>query len=229
MYSRDDFFEKYIELEKWAKMKYGDEVGVWGIEQYHHNKFIQFKARYFRNIRNVLAHNPNDCENPLIELTDEFKEKFVAFCDLLMNNVSTIFVPYDNIYKRKIHEKVFPTLEQMKKYNYTYVPVMYRKKVWGVLCESTIFDIVSNGDVSLFKDKLKFMDISKYITTYSCSEVYDFAPVNSSVDDICRQFADAINDGRRLDVIYITTTGNKNGNLVGLVTIWDISTIYTSL
>ena len=146
-----------------------------------------------------------------------------------MNNVSQIVIPYKEIYKHEISDNVSPTHTVMKKNNYTYVPVMNGKNVWGVLCESTVFDIVSNGDISLFNDELKLMDIGKYITGYSSSGVYDLAQVDSTVDDICRKFSDAINDGRRLDVIYITTTGNQKGDLVGLVTIWDISTLYTSL
>jgi hypothetical protein len=38
-------------------------------------------------------------------------------------------------------------------------------------------------------------------------------------------FAEAFDEGRRLDVIYITTSGDKNGDLTGLVTIWDISSL----
>lgn len=229
MYSKDDFLELYVKLERWAKITYGGDDGVMSIEQYHHDKRIKFEARYFRSVRNVLTHNPNGSEKPLIELTDEFKKKFEAFCNLLMNNVSQISIPYKEIYKREINDKVFPTITVMKKNNYTYVPVMNGRKVWGVLCESTVFDIVSNGDASLFQDELQLLGISKYITQYSSSGVYDFAQDDSTVDDICRQFADAIDRGRRLDVIYITTTGNKNGDLVGLVTIWDIPTLYTSL
>ena len=229
MYSKNEFLDLYTDLERWAKITYGGGEGVMSIEKYHHNKRIQFEAQYFRSVRNVLTHNPNDSEKPLIELTDEFKKKFEAFCNILMNNVSRIAIPYKEIYKREIGDMVFPTFSVMKKNNYTYVPVMNGKKVWGVLCESTVFDIVSSGEVSLFKDEMKLVDISKYITEYSSSGVYDFAQVDSTVDDICRQFTNAIGDGRRLDVIYITTTGNQKGDLIGLVTIWDISTIYTSL
>ena len=43
--------------------------------------------------------------------------------------------------------------------------------------------------------------------------------------DIRRKFSESFNDGRRLDVIFITTTGDKSGDLVGLVTIWDLSSL----
>ena len=37
--------------------------------------------------------------------------------------------------------------------------------------------------------------------------------------------SDAINNRRRLDMLYITTTGDQNGDLVGLVSVWDISAL----
>ena len=67
--------------------------------------------------------------------------------------------------------------------------------------------------------------IAKYITEYSSEGSFDFMGRSASIDDIRRKFLDAFADGRRLDVIYITSTGDKNGDLDSLVTIWDISSL----
>ena len=72
---------------------------------------------------------------------------------------------------------------------------------------------------------IPFYKIGKYIAEYSKNGVFDFIGVNDSIDDIRRTFSDATNKGRRLDVLYITTTGDQKGDLVGLVTVWDISTL----
>ena len=42
---------------------------------------------------------------------------------------------------------------------------------------------------------------------------------------VCKMFSDATRQGRRLDVIFITSNGNKDGDLVGLITVWDIAKI----
>ncbi len=68
MYKISDFLELYKSLERWAEAKYGEE-GVKAIEENHHNKKVQNDVRYFRKVRNVLAHNPNGSSKPLIELT----------------------------------------------------------------------------------------------------------------------------------------------------------------
>ena len=223
MYEISDFLELYKELERWAYTKHKDGVG--GLEKDHPDKRIQSDLTYFRKIRNVLSHNPNGASKPLIELTDEFKEKFEYVCHKLMNNISKISIPYRDIYKREMSDKVLPTISIMKEKSFSHVPVMNGKKVWGVFSESAIFNIVGDGDSSLIQKDTPLYKIGKYITEYSKSGVFDFAKINASIDDIRRMFAESFNEGRRLDVIYITTTGDKNGELVGLVTIWDISSL----
>ena len=223
MYEISDFIEQYKVLEKWAYTKYDD--GVNGLEQYHPDKRIQSDLTYFRKIRNVLSHNPNGTTRPLIELTDEFKERFEAICHKLMNNVSEISIPYKEIYKREMSDKVMPTITVMKERSSSHVPVMNAKKVWGVFSESAIFNIVGDGGTSLIQEDTPLFKIGKYITEYSKTGVFDFVKSNSSIDDIRRMFAESFDNGRRLDVIYITTTGDKNGDLVGLVTIWDLSSL----
>ena len=141
MYKTSDFLELYISLERWAEVKYGEE-GVKAIEENHHNKKVQNDVRYFRKVRNVLAHNPNGSSKPLIELTDEFKERFETLCNKLMGNISQISVPYKDIYKREMSDKVVPTINVMKEKSFSYVPVMNGKKVWGVFSESAIFNLV---------------------------------------------------------------------------------------
>lgn len=223
MYSTSDFLERYKEFETWANANY--EEGIQGVEKYHHDKKIQQEANYFRHVRNLFSHNPNGTEKPLIELTDEFKVKFEFFCNKLMDNISQIFVPYKNIYKREMNDRVLKTIMVMKDKTFSHVPVMMGKKVWGVFSESAIFNIISEGESSLLNEDTLFLKISKYITEYSKNGVFDFMNSDASVDDIRRMFADAFDDGRRLDVIFITTTGDKNGDLVGLVTVWDISSL----
>lgn len=220
MYKTEDFLEQYKELEAWATANY--EEGVYGLEQSHHDKKVQSEITYFRKVRNLLAHNRNGLDKPLIELTDEFKTKFDVLCNKLMDSVSQIAVPYKDIYKREMSDKVLPTIATMKERTFSHVPVMNGKKVWGVFSESAIFEIVSDGSMSLIQDDTQFFKIGKYITEYSQSGIFDFMRSGASIDNIRRAFIDAFDEGRKLDVIFITTTGDKNGDLKELVTIWDV-------
>ena len=122
-------------------------------------------------------------------------------------------------------DKVLPTISYMKEKSFSYVPVMNGKKVWGVFSESALFNIIGDGNISMLDDELQLFKIGKYIAEYSKDGVFDFVRSNASIDDIRKKFSEASEEGRRLDVIYITTTGDKNGDLVGLVTIWDMTNV----
>lgn len=224
MYSTSEFLELYKALERWAEATYGEE-GVKGIEQYHHDRRIQSDVRYFRKIRNVLSHNPNGCSRPLIELTDEFKTRFEYLCNKLMDNISQVSIPLKEIYKREMSDRVVPTIAYMKEKSFSYVPVMNGKKVWGVFSESALFNIIGDGNIDLINEEAKLFNIGKYIAGYSSNGVFDFVKGNASLDEVRRIFSEATEEGRRLDVLYITSTGDKNGDLLGLITIWDISNL----
>lgn len=224
MYNILDFLELYKQLEKWAETNYGEE-GVKGIEQTHHDRRIQAEVRYFRSIRNVLSHNPNGSSKPLIELTDEFKERFELLCNRLMDNIVKISIPFKKIYKREMSDLVLPTISYMKDNSFSYVPVMNGKKVWGVFSETALFNLVGDGNMSLINDNLQLFKIGKYISEYSNNGVFDFISNRTTIDDARKIFTEATDKGRRLDVLYITSNGNKDGDLMGLVTVWDITSI----
>lgn len=224
MYNTSEFLEQYKSLERWAESQYGDD-GIKTLEQEHHDRKVQAEVRYFRSIRNVLSHNPNGSTRPLIELTDEFKERFEALCGKLMNNIADKFIPYKEIYKREMSDKVLPTISTMKERSFSYVPVMNGKKIWGVFGESTIFDMVSGGESPNLQEGLQMLSISKYITKQHEDGPIEYMRNNASIDDVRKLFADALEDGRRIDTVYFTTTGDQKGDLVGMLTIWDLPNI----
>jgi hypothetical protein len=224
MYDTKDYLEHYKTLEDWADSKYDE--GIYEIEKTHPSKKIQKEMEFFRKTRNLLTHNANgEDDKKLITLTDEFKERFEKLCNSLMNGISDIAIPFKDIYKRQLSDKVLPTINVMKERSYSYVPVMNGKKIWGVFGESTVFKLISGEDAHLIQENPEMLKIAKYITEYSSEGSFDFMGRSASIDDIRRKFSDAFADGRRLDVIYITSTGDKNGDLDSLVTIWDISSL----
>lgn len=242
MYNKEEFLELYKKLESWARIRYyneddndsyyGDrnykrypEEGVYALEKNCGNRYIKFEAQYFRYVRNVLTHNSCGDETPFILLTDAFKERFERFCSYLMDNISSIYIPINKIYMREMYHKVMPTIGVMKKKSYSYVPVMNGKKVWGVFSEAALFNFIGDGKASDITEDMQLMNMQSYITRYSKDESYDFAGEDVTIEDVRNIFTDAINNGRRLDMLYITTTGDQNGDLVGLISIWDITSL----
>lgn len=223
MYNTEEFLERYRELEEWANDNYGYD-SLRNKELYWEDYKIQNELYYFKSVRNILSHRRNKQDgdqDAFIELTDNFKLRFDTLCRKLMDRITTVCVSYSQIYKRLMADKVISTISTMKEKSYTYVPIMLGKKVWGVFSEFTIFTIASEGQFAQINDNSSFVDIRKYITEYSPDGVFDFAPGSATIEDVREIFSDALEKGRRLDVLFITNTGTKEGDLLGLITVWD--------
>jgi len=225
MYNTVDFINQYIRLEEWANNKYGEGC----LKEFEDSPF-DYRTRnelfYFKKVRNLVSHHKNrknTTQDALIELTDAFKTRFDRLCRNLMQSIQSVCIPYEEIHKCAMRDKVLPTISIMRENTYTNVPIMKGKAVWGVFSESTIFNVVGDGEMAPFDEKTEFFEIRKYIIDYSRNGIYDFASCEASIDDVSKMFSDATRHGRRLDVIFITSNGNKDGDLVGLITIWDIA------
>lgn len=224
MYTVNDFLAQYKTLEEWARAKQGAD-GIRIIEDKHSNGRVRNEVQYFRRVRNLLTHNPNGDGTPYIELTDDFKVRFEVLCDKLMSSAAQIAVPYKDIYKREMSDNLLKTIAHMKEKDYSHVPVMNGKKVWGVFSETSLFHIVGDVKMNLIDENTQFLNIGKYIGENENGEFYDFVGPNAAIDDIRNLFSHAVDNNRRLELLCITTTGDKNGDLVGLVTIWDMARV----
>ena len=52
--------------------------------------------------------------------------------------------------------------------------------------------------------------------------MYEFIARNKTVDDAVKMFRDALDNGVKLEMLFITDTGTSDGKLLGLITAWDM-------
>jgi predicted transcriptional regulator len=177
---------------------------------------------FFRKIRNFYAHHPN--ADKRLKLTDTFKSDFLALCKKFTAELSEIVIPESDIFKQKLSDPIGPAIKVMKERVFTHIPIMTGNKVWGVFSECTLFDLAGKGNISKINESTRFVDFGSSIT-YRKTGVYDFVDSNATLDDIRRIFYDEISKRRKLEVLFITSTGTKDGNLLGMITVWDIATL----
>lgn len=221
MYRPEDYKKAYKEFEQWAKDEGYEDIG--DLERCCSKKSVADDLDFFRRMRNYLSHNPR--AEKRLELTDTFKTDFESLCKQFMVNLTDIAIPSKDIFKREISDAVGPTIKIMKERVFSHTPIMSGRKVWGVFSENTLFDLAEKDEFKSFDGSTRFMDIASYITAYGHSSVYDFISRGTSLEHVKRIFSDAAKKGRKLEVLFITTTGNKDGELVGMITIWDLTTI----
>ena len=220
MYSKNDYITDYGHFEQWFQDRGYKDVGELE-SSYPYGSKMRNELNFFRHIRNYMAHNPRADERLI--MTDSFKSDFDALTRKLMSELNDVAIPFKDIFKREMSDTISPTIKKMKECVFTHTPIMNGRKVWGVFSENTLFNIAEKNELQNFNGNTRFMDIASYITAYSNSGVYDFISSSLTLDDVKRVFKEATEKGRKLEVLFITTTGRKDGDLKGMITIWDIT------
>lgn len=221
MYKKDDFITDFSQFEQWCKDHDYKDVNDLEVRLTPYTT-MRNDLYFFRKIRNFYAHHPN--ADKRLKLTDTFKSDFLALCKKFTAELSEIVIPESDIFKQKLSDPLGPAIKVMKERVFTHIPIMTGQRVWGVFSESTLFDLAGKGNLSKINESTRFVDFGSSIT-YRKTGVYDFVDSNATLDDIRRIFYDEISKRRKLEVLFITSTGTTEGNLLGMITVWDLAII----
>ena len=222
MYSKDEYITDYSKFEQWCQEHgYADVKDLQYTYPYKSPRWNDLD--FYRHLRNYLVHIPD--VNQRIKITEQLKSDFDILRRRLMLDLEDVAIPINRIFKRQISDTIGPTIKIMKERVYTHTPIMNGRKVWGVFSENTLFNLAEKEDFTKFDRNTSFMEIAPYITSYSRTSVYDFITPKVSLDDVKRIFRNATENGHKLEVLFITTTGRQDGDLLGMITIWDLTTI----
>lgn len=179
-------------------------------------------------LRNVFAHADRD--KYIAEVNDVAYEKINELIEILQDPPKAGEVFKADVYyatTRDITEEVLKRMmDNEAKHIYTHVPVYEGSGFIGVLSETTVLrwliENVKEGEAQFYKKTVS--DINrKYLN--SPDNKHHFVSHDKSVFEIKEMFDKAIQKGERLGVVLITNTGNKNEQLLGIVTAWDLPKI----
>ncbi len=230
MNNTDLFLDKYKELEAAVKLKYGLSRGESVIN------FLKRKTPYSiysaeiqccAELRNLLAHNPKIGGSYVAEPS----QKTLDFLDFLLNKVQNrprckdISVKYKDIYRQTMQGSVQKAMTVMKNHRFSHVPIVENQRLVGVFDKNSIFSYLTNKGVECINNlnALTFADIEQYVSLKHRTDLdFVFARSNMYVDELEDIFERALENGKRISLVFLTATGSKNEPLQGIVTPWDI-------
>lgn len=168
------------------------------------------------DLRNLLSHNDGICSP-----SDEFLKKFKYLTNTIQfpTKIMDIATKYENIITATLESKVSNLVVLMKKNNITHVPVLEDRKMIGVFSSSSFFDHY-NGYSSLNIDEnTTLKEFSKDIQFESHnSEMYVFCSKDAYVFEFVNFIGKKLElKGKRVVQILITSTGKRDGKLLGIV------------
>lgn len=219
------FIEKYKELEYAIQKRYNLPKSASEIPYLERKEeFQKYKKEleYCREVRNFLQHE-NKINNEFAVIASD---EMIKVLDTIINKVNNplklkdICIPFNKIYYRGLNDCVLESILAMNHHLYTHIPILDNKKVVGVLSKTSIFDYILDLGIDNLNKDLLFKDITKYLNIDN--ECYLFRSKNYLVSDMTNLIADKFKQGKRIEMVFVTSTGDKFGNLEGILTPYDI-------
>jgi CBS domain-containing protein len=232
MPSRNEFLDKYRELENQARHYYRSTNVDNPIAQLindRHFANVKDELIYCREVRNLLSHKP--------KLDDEFlvnpSKPMVELLGTLLDRLNKLALCMDyairiqNVYACSMDDLIRPAMQMMKEKNFTHVPILENGKVIGVFSENTLFSYVLSEEIIGIEENSTFQEIEPYlaidghITETFRTETFRFLPREANIFEAKELFVEALKKTQRIGMIFLTETGKQTEKLLAIITPWD--------
>lgn len=185
------------------------------------------ELKTFSEMRNLLIHNPYGANaNPLF-VPHEYtigKYEFIKNQILHPKKALSIAIPANLIYTTTLEDNAIEVIQAMNEKVYTHVPVLDRKKMVGVFSENTILSYLSHHKEAIILKDMKISEFSDFIPLDKhLSEKFEFISRHALLIEVEELFRKNLANRRRIGMVFITNSGKKDEELLGLLTSWDIA------
>ena len=182
----------------------------------------------FGELRNAIVH---DFGRDNMEIIAEPHLKQVELFEHILREVmdppkalDTIAVRFKNLYTASLEAPVHEVMKTMTREGFSYVPVMEEGKMLGVFSDETIFQYVRQTGHLDLRDGFRLKDLAPYLKMEAHEkEYFQFASKRESVADLEERLVNSSKGEKRLEVVFLTESGNPEEKLLGMVTLWDLA------
>ena len=230
MDNAEEFLNLYKSLEEALETRYRErgQGASSPVSQYLKEK----ESEPFRNdldlcrqVRNLLSHTadvdgetPVQPANALIRVLQEVLD-FVQRPPLAAEYAT----PFDALLKAKPDDLVMPVMSKMVERGFSHVPVMRGRLVLGVFSASTPFSQLITGRTPAIDEQTEMSALSNLTRIdQHLTERFLFVSEDISVPEAQRLFTMDKKREKRLVALFLTTNGQQSGDLVAMMTPWDM-------
>ncbi len=230
--SAQEFLDLYKQMEALLDEKYGEAAGRRGNAV---TRFINEPAgREYRDeldlcreVRNLLTHNPNMGGRPVVEPAPALLQTLREAIERLESPVTVMqyATPVSRLMVTQKEACTFDVMKGMEERGFSHIPIVFNKKVLGAFSISTLFSYqltYPNQNIDLKHSQI--MDFAEFTSFqgHTC-ERFLFMKPSCTYWDAQMAFERGSNPRKkRLVAIFITTTGDERGELLGMLTPWDV-------
>ena len=177
----------------------------------------------FRYMRNTLAHNLINGEDPFI-VSEDVVNLISKYLEDVKKKAYSFSVKTNKIIVANYEDKLKDVLKLMGDNKYSYLPIVDKDmKVVGIVSSDAIIDIFNKKEILNVSKEDK---LNKYISYFDLSNTsngfYLFINKETDVYELEEMIERYQFTSHKCNIILISDNGNKNGRLLGLLTPWDI-------
>lgn len=236
----EEFLELFKKLEELSKKKYLElfhinasemdrkpfkdvihELGMNGVTPFSKKYNIIY---YCADVRNVCSHIKKINDEYVVSPNEYLVKELKSIINEIENPIKliSIAIPIKKIYKRDIEDSIKQTIKIMNENTYTHVPIFDKGLIIGVFSENAMFNYINNEEIVAIDEHISFENMLPYLNIENQTESILFLQKDILVDDVIKKFKDNFKSNEKLACIYITDNGKQSGNLLGMITSWDI-------
>lgn len=225
----DEFLNLYRTLEELLAEKYGEKTrfGSVVVQFINDREGKQFKDKLnlCREIRNLLSHHPEINGESIVEPSQSMIDILQEAIDYIKRPPLALdfATPYESLLKVSPKQKVLPVMKKMEQHGFSHVPIIDDNRFIGVFSIGTLFMYILNNNEFISFEDMEIQDFLDFLPLDAhTTERFRFMPKTATAIDIKVAFEQPAQRSRRLAAIFITTSGNKDDQLLGMITPWDV-------
>ena len=226
MNNSEIFIEKYKHFEALIRSSYdlrNDVSLVSFLNSLESFKPIRESFRYIQDVRNILQHKYKINNEYPVEVSKSLIDELDRITELFSNRkrCKDIMTPFKKVYTADIDDSLEKVINSLSDKMYNHVPILENNRLCGVFDEISLYEMHIKG--VRITPELKFKDIKQFITLNSRrNEKFIFFNENAYIDELIREFDRAYDEGKRIGLVFLNTTGKIDNFFTGIISTNDI-------
>ena len=224
----DKFLDKYRELEHISRIKYNLDEGksfIYNIQNRPEFAGIKKELICCNKVRNLLAHEKRIGNKYVVTPSDEMFCLLDRAITIVKNPLfcKDIMICREKVCCKGLKNKISTTIKEMVEKDLTNIPILDNEKVIGAFSENTVFTCLYKDYTHKFDFNGCLGDIKNSLELQNhLTDRFMFAAPNDLVSGLIPRIKTLASSEKRLAMIFITRNGDRNEQLLGIMTSWDI-------
>lgn len=178
-----------------------------------------------REIRNLLSHTADERGEAVVEPSEATLDMMNDILGHVQHPRMAIDygTPKEKILFAHPNDRAVDVIRRMQRMGYSHVPVRDRAGLQGVFSASSVALTIANRGFDGLSDALRIGDLKNALDIGDeRSEKYLFLPTDATLLTVRDAFERRDERNSRLSVVFITEDGTREGEILAMLTPWDV-------